>query len=82
MILRCQLLADFVLIRGRLPIHIGDLIVWPQIFFRIAMAVETPVHGQRLGLKHERHLIDLTVAGRTANALIHVNAVIEIYEIR
>ena len=82
MILRRKLLADFGLVGGRLPIHIGDLIVWAQILLRVAMAIETPLHSQRLGLKHERHLIDLAVAGRAANTLIHVNAVIEIYEIR
>ena len=82
MILRRKLLADFGLVGGRLPIHIGDLIVRAQILLRIAMAIETPLHGQRLGLKHERHLIDLAVAGGATNTLIHVNAVIEIYEIR
>ena len=82
MILLRYLLAEFGLIGGRLPIHIGDLVVWPQILFRVAMAIETPTHGQFLGLKHEGHLIDLAVAGGAANPLIHVNAVIEIYEIR
>ena len=62
--------------------HIGDLIVWPQILLRIAVAIQTPTHGQWFGLKHERHLIDLPVTGGAANTLIHVNAVIEIYEIR
>ena len=82
MILRRQLLPDFGLIGGRLPTHVGDLIVGPQIFLGIAMAIQTPAHGQLFGLKHERHLIDLAVTGRAANTLIHVNAVIEIYEIR
>jgi len=76
------LLANFGLVGGRLPTHVGDLIVGPQIFLRIAMAIQTPTHGQLFGLKHERHLIDLPVTRRTADALIHVNAVIEIYEIR
>jgi hypothetical protein len=44
-----------------LPIHIGDLIVWPQILLRIAMAIQTPTHGQWFGLKHQGHLIDLPV---------------------
>ena len=63
MILLRYLLAEFGLIGGRLPIHIGDLVVWPQILFRVAMAIETPTHGQFLGLKHEWHLIDLPVTG-------------------
>jgi hypothetical protein len=65
-----------------LPTHIGDLIVWPQILLRIAMAIQTPTHGQLFGLKHQGHLINLPVTRRAANTLIHVNAVIEIYEIR
>jgi hypothetical protein len=82
MILLRYLFADFGLIGGRLPIHIGDLIVGSQIFLRIAMAIQAPAHCQFLGLKHEGHLIDLPVTRRAANPLIHVNAVIEIYEIR
>jgi len=82
MILLRYLLAEFGLIGGRLPIHIGDLIVGPQILLRIAMAIQAPAHCQFLGLKHEGHLIDLPVTRRAANTLIHVNAVIEIYEIR
>jgi hypothetical protein len=61
MILRRYLLADFGLIGGRLPTHVGDLIVRPQILFRVAMAIETPTHGQLFGLKHKGHLIDLSV---------------------
>lgn len=82
MILLRYLLSDFGLIGGRLPIHVGDLVVGPQIFLRIAMAIQTPTHGQLFGLKHEGHLIDLPVTGGAANPLIHMNAVIEIYEIR
>jgi hypothetical protein len=82
MILRGKLLADFGLVCRRLPIHIGDLIVRAQILLRVAMAIEAPLHGQRLGLKHEGHLVDLAVAGGATDTLIHVDAVIEIYEIR
>jgi hypothetical protein len=82
MILRCYLLSDFGLIGGRLPTHVGDLIVWAQILLWVAMTIETPAHGQLFGLKHKGHLIDLPVTRRAANPLIHVNAVVEIYEIR
>ena len=82
MILRRYLLSNFGLIGGWLPTHIGNLIVWPQIFLRIAVAIETPAHGQLFGLKHKGHLINLPVTRRAADALIHVNAVVEIYEIR
>ena len=42
------------------------------------MAVQAPGHLQGRRLKHQRHLIHLPVARRTAHALGHVNAVIEI----
>lgn len=42
------------------------------------MAVQAPGHLQRRRLKHQWHLIHLPVARRTAHALGHVNAVIEI----
>lgn len=73
-----QLFTDFGLIRWRLPVHIENLIVWPQHVLRIAMAVQAPGHLQRRRLKHQRHLIHLPVARRTPYALGHVNAVIEI----
>ena len=73
-----QLFTDFGLIRWRLPVHIENLIVWPQYVLRIAMAVQAPRHLQRRRLKHQRHLIHLPVARRTAHTLGHVNAVIEI----
>ena len=78
MILRRQLLADFGLVRGRLPIHIGNLIVRPQILLWIAVAIQTPTHGQFFGLKHERHLIDLPVAGCAANAFRHMDRMVAI----
>jgi len=46
------------------------------------MTVETPFHLQRLLLPHERHAINLAVAGRAADALVHVNAVVEVDEVR
>ena len=45
------------------------------------MAVDAPLHQQRVGLEHQRHLIHATMTGRTAYALIHMNAVVEIHEI-
>jgi len=82
MILRRYLFADLGLISGWLPIHVGDLVVGPQIFLRVAMAIQTPTHSQLFGLKHKGHLIDLAMTRRTTDTLIHVDAVIEIYEIR
>jgi hypothetical protein len=82
LVFRRQALADFRLIRGSFPVHIENLITRAQYRFRIAMTVQAPMHEQRRSLKHQRHLINFAVTRRAANALIHVNAVIEINVIR
>ena len=46
------------------------------------MAVDTPLHLERLLLVHQRHSIDLSVAGRAADALVDVNTMIEVDEVR
>jgi len=75
------LLAAFFLVGRGLPVHIENLILGTQHFFWFAMAIDAPGHQQRIGLEDQRHLIDLPVAGGTANTLIDMNAVIEIDEI-
>ena len=45
------------------------------------MAVEAPLHQQRVRLEHQWHLIHRTMASRAADALAYVNAVIEIRKI-
>jgi len=45
------------------------------------MAIEAPLHQQRVRLENQRHLIDRAVARRAADALADVNAVIEIRKI-
>src|SRR5690349_10104458 len=46
------------------------------------LTIQTPLHLQRLGLIHDRHLIDLSVACRAADAFVHMNRMIEIREVR
>ena len=46
------------------------------------MAFQTPFHLQRRLLPGQRHLVHPAMTGFAAYALIHVNAVIEINEIR
>ena len=46
------------------------------------MTLQTPLHLQRRCLIEDRHLVDSSVTRRTTNALLHVNAVIEIRVIR
>ena len=47
----------------------------------VAVAVEAPLHGQRLDLLHRRHLVHPAVAGVAAHALVHVDGVVEVDEV-
>jgi len=58
LVLRGQAFADFFLIRGCFPIHVENLVLGANIFPRIAVAIEAPLHRQGRGLKNERHLVD------------------------
>ena len=46
------------------------------------MTLQTPLHLQRRRLVKNRHLVDPSVTSRTADALLNVNAVIEVRVIR
>ena len=48
----------------------------------MAMTGETPLHVHICGLPRKRHLVHTAVTGFAANTLVHVNAVIEVDEIR
>src|SRR5437588_2320582 len=62
--------------------HVEDLLFGPEKLFRLAMAVQAPLHLQGILLVHEGHLIDRAMAAIAANALVYMNAVIEIHEVR
>ena len=53
----------------------------PNEILRGAMTIQTPLHVERLGAPGERHLVELTVAGRTADAVRDMDAVVEVNEI-
>ena len=42
------------------------------------MTLQTPLHLQRGSLVKDRHVVDLSVTGRAADAFLYVNAVIEV----
>src|SRR5882762_195361 len=46
------------------------------------MTLETPFHLQRIRLRHHGHLIDPPMAGRTTDAFVNVNRVIEVGKVR
>ena len=69
-------------LRHRRPVaHREDLAARPDVFLRVAVAVEAPLHLQRVLLQHQRHLVDAPVAGLAADALLHVDAVVEVDEV-
>ena len=74
-----QFIRGFIL---RPPFHVEDLFNRPQEPLRRSMTLQTPLHLQGFCLVENRHIVDSTVTGRTADALFHVNAVIEIGVIR
>ena len=78
LVFRGQLLSDFFLIRGGLPIHVENLVSRAEVLFGVAVAIEAPLHGQRRSLENERHLVDRAMARRAANPLVNVNAVVEV----
>lgn len=61
-----------------LPLHVIDLFLRPDEFFRSAVASNTPFHLERILLEYRRHIVYLSVTGRAADTLGDVNAVIEI----
>lgn len=76
-----QLFSACNLVQGRLPIHVKDPIPGAHEVLRLPMAIDAPIHLERLRSPNESHLIDPTMAGRATNALCDMNAVIEIDEI-
>ena len=61
--------------------HIENLLARAQIFLRRAMALDAPLHLQRGVIEHQRHAINRAVTGIAADALIYMNAVVEINEV-
>src|SRR5689334_25262746 len=66
---------------GRLVAHRENLRARTDVVFRVAMAVDAPLHLQRLLLEHERHLVDSPVAGLAAHTLLLAEAVAVLDEV-
>src|SRR6185437_5473722 len=77
-----QLFAALQLVRRRLPFGVENLIARPEIFFRLAVALQAPAHVKRVRLPCDRHLIHRTVATRAADAFLDMDAVVEENEVR
>jgi hypothetical protein len=77
-----QLATQLQLIRWRLPIDAEDKLARSDETFGFAMTFQAPFHIQRIFPPHERHAVHRTVTGSAADAFVHVNAMIEINELR
>lgn len=75
-----QLAAESELIGRRLILHVEDLIARTDELFGRAVALETPVHVQRIDAPRERHFIEPAVARSATYPLVQMDAVIEIDE--
>lgn len=56
-------------------------LIFAEIGLGMTMAIKTPSHVKRVALPSQRHLADGAVTGRAADALRHMDAVIEVDEI-
>src|SRR6516164_5544190 len=72
---------ELCLIRRFYIVNAKDRVPRPHVLLRVAMAIETPFHLQGGLLPHQRHPVDRAVARRAADALVKVDAVIEVHEI-
>src|SRR6185295_5534641 len=73
--------AELLLVRRRAIVDVENGVARPDVALRVSMAVEAPFHLERLLLPHQRHAIHLAMAGRAADALLHMDAVVEVHEV-
>lgn len=64
------------------PSHVGDLVHRPQVFFGVAVAVEAPLHAERLILLYNVHRINSAMARDTSDTAANMRGMIEIGVIR
>src|SRR5450755_823165 len=64
-----------------LPLHVGNLGDRSEVLFRVPVAIEAEAHGESRGLLDGGHLIDPAVAADAADALVHVDRVVEVHEL-
>src|SRR6185437_4144928 len=81
-ILRRQRRSEPSLCNGGRVSHHGHGLDWPQPLGWHAMTTQTPAHRQWLGLIDGGHLVDATMAALAAHALVHVDGMIEVHEVR
>jgi len=66
---------------GRFPRQVGDLVLGPQLQFRMTMAFQAEGHAERFGVINLIHLVNAPVTFHAADAAVDVNRVIKIRKI-
>jgi hypothetical protein len=80
-ILGHELSPELELVGRRHIAHVEHLFPRPHVALGVSVTVQAPFHLQRALFSHQRHLVDGTMACRTADAFGDVNAVVEIREV-
>lgn len=77
-----ELSSHHKLILRRLIFHVEHFFFGAYELFRVTMAIQTPTHEQCVLLPRQWHQIDPAMARFAPDALRHMNAVVEVNEIR
>src|SRR5438309_5756114 len=77
-----QFFTQRELISRRSIIHAEHVLARPHVSLRRAVTLQAPIHVERVFAPRQRHPIDPSVAGRAADPLVHMNAVVEINKTR
>ena len=64
------------------PVQVGDLVEWPKVILRSAMAFETPAHALGFGVIDDFHVVHLTVTGDATDSPVHMHGMVEVDVIR
>ena len=64
------------------PINVEYLFAGTEVAFRLPVAFHAPTHLERGPLPRQRHVTDGTVTGGAADALVDMDAVVEVHELR
>jgi len=80
MIIGDQLPSERRLVGG-LPVEIKNFVARADIFFRLSMTIEAPLHVKHVRWPRERHFVKLAVAGDTTDAFGDMDTMVEKHEV-
>src|SRR5438105_6603193 len=79
-VLRDEPAAERFLVLVRTPVELEDVLARTEVALGRLVTVEAPLHVEGVRAPKERHLVDAPVAGRAADALAHMDRVVEVRE--